>query len=129
MEQSKLQTLVNMLLQSDCKELYVEGEFEKIKIVRSYNDSKPKSQVTIAKNEVKEGPKVNLIEIKSSLVGVFHFYNNYSKGDKIIVGEKIGYVESLTTKNDIVSDFSGNVVDMIGEGEAVEYGQVILTLK
>lgn len=129
MEQSKLQTLVNMLLQSDCKELYVEGEFEKIRIVRSYNDAKPKSQVTIAKNEVKEDVKLNLIEIKSSLVGAFHFYNKYSKGDKVIVGEKIGYVESLTTKNDIISDYSGNVVDMINEGEAVEYGQVILTLK
>lgn len=133
MEQTKLQALVDILLQSDCKELNVEADFEKIRIVRSYSGSSLKSvPQSISSVKIQEEKSVNVKtnDIKSTLVGVFHFNADYKIGDKVVVGEKIGYVESLKTKNDVVSDFSGNVYKIpVEEGETVEYGQVLIVLK
>lgn len=131
MEQSKLNSLVELLLKSDCKELYVEGDFEHVKIVRSYDNEKTvKPAISKVKIETEEkSVKTETNSIKSTMVGVFHFSNNYSVGDKIVVGEKIGYVESLKIKTDVVSDFSGKVARITAkEGETVEYGQPILVL-
>lgn len=131
MEQSKLNSLVELLLKSDCKELYVEGDFERVKIVRSYDDDKSvKPAISKVKIENEEkSVKTETNSIKSTMVGVFHFSNNYSVGDKIVVGEKIGYVESLKIKTDVVSDFSGKVARIAAkEGETVEYGQPIVIL-
>ena len=131
MEQSKLQALVNLLLESDCKELYVEGDSEQVKIVRSYaegNVKKTASQAKIEK-ETEETKKTETNEIKSSMVGVFHFVKTYAKGDKIVVGEKIGFVESLKIKTDVVSDYSGKVYELpVKDGETVEYGQPVMIL-
>ena len=135
MEQTKLQTLVDILLESDSKELYIESEFEKVRIIRSYNEPKksqkpkPVSMVTIIDESEKE-PVLATNEIKSTLVGVFHFNKEYAIGDKIMVGERIGYVESLKIRNDVISDFSGDVCEIPAkEGETVEYGQVLMVVK
>ena len=133
MEQMKIQALVDVLLESDSKELYIESDIEKIKIVRSYDNqvsvkAKPVSMAQAAP-VVEETVKVQTNEIKSNLVGIFHFNTTYNVGDKIMVGEKIGYVETLKTKTDVVSDFSGNVYELpISDGDTVEFGQVIMVL-
>lgn len=135
MEQTKLQALVNILLESDSKELYIESEFEKVRIIRSYNEAKktpkpkPASMVKII-DETENEPVLSTNEIKSTLVGIFHFNKDYSLGDKIMVGERIGYVESLKIRNDVISDFSGDVCEIpVQEGETVEYGQVLMVVK
>ena len=134
MEQTKLQALVDTLLESNCKELYIESEFEKVRIIRSYKESiksktpKPASMVNIIEEE--KAPSQITNEIKSTLVGVFHFNKEYSLGDRIMVGERIGYVESLKIRNDVISDFSGDVCDIPAkDGETVEYGQVLMVVK
>ena len=134
MEQTKLQALVDTLLESNCKELYIESEFEKVRIIRSYKEGiksktpKPTSMVNIIEEE--KAPSQITNEIKSTLVGVFHFNKEYSLGDRIMVGERIGYVESLKIRNDVISDFSGDVCDIPAkEGETVEYGQVLMVVK
>ena len=85
--------------------------------------------VTIIDESEKE-PVLATNEIKSTLVGVFHFNKEYAIGDKIMVGERIGYVESLKIRNDVISDFSGDVCEIPAkEGETVEYGQVLMVVK
>ncbi len=134
MEQTKLQALVDLLLDSDSKEIYIESELERVRIIRSYNEEKrivkpkPASMVNIVEEE--KAPTQITNDIKSTLVGVFHFNKEYSLGDKIMVGERIGYVESLKIRNDVISDFSGDVCDIpVHEGETVEYGQVLMVVK
>lgn len=129
MEQSKINTLVELLLKSDCKELYVEGDSEHVKIVRSYDEAKKPVASKVKIDTAEKSVKKETNEIKSAIVGVFHFVNSYKIGDKIVVGEKIGYVESLNIKTDVISDFSGKICELpTKDGETVEYGQPVMIL-
>ena len=128
MEQAQLEKLVKILLDSECRELSVDTEDIKVKIVRSFAEKK----MSRAKIETEEKIKsyTEYTEIKSVLVGVFHFNKNYAEGDEIALGEKIGYIESLKTKTDVVSSVSGTVAEILTEdNEAVEYGSLIMKIR
>lgn len=129
MEQTKLELLVSALLESDCKELYVESDFEKVRIVRSYPVAKKAAKKKTSKAQ-QEKSIVENHEIKSTLVGIFRWNNEYRVGDVVSIGEKIGYLDSLKTKTDVVSDVSGEILEVLVEdGVPVEYGQVLVVVK
>jgi len=129
MEQTKLEMLVSALLESDCKELYVESDFEKVRIVRSYPVTKKATKKKTSKAQ-QEKSIVENHEIKSTLVGIFRWNNEYRVGNLVSVGEKIGYLDSLKTKTDVISDVSGEILEVLVEdGMPVEYGQVLVVVK
>lgn len=51
-------------------------------------------------------------------------------GDKVNKGDIIGYIEAMKVMNEVTSDESGEVQEvLVGHGENIEFNQVILTLK
>ena len=51
-------------------------------------------------------------------------------GDKISIGDVLCIVEAMKVMNEIQSDISGEIVDILVEdGESVEYGQPLFKIK
>lgn len=74
--------------------------------------------------------------IKSPLVGTFYASPSedappyVSVGDNIKVGQALGIVEAMKLMNEIESEFDGVIEEiLVGNGEAVEYGQALFRLK
>ena len=74
--------------------------------------------------------------VKSPLVGTFYVApaedaSPYVKvGDKVKKGQVLAIVEAMKLMNEIESDFSGEVVQiLVSNGEAVEYGQPLFVIR
>ncbi|MBC7765639.1 MAG: acetyl-CoA carboxylase biotin carboxyl carrier protein [Hyphomonadaceae bacterium] len=83
--------------------------------------------------EVKDDTAYNFV--KSPIVGTFHSLNAIGKGtlnvgDKVEKGQVLCAVEAMKLMNDIESDTSGEVVEvMVKDGDMVEFGQALVKLK
>lgn len=94
------------------------------------NDENPQQVQTNASEETSK-------EISSPMVGTFFLQDSkeltdpQSKvGDKIKVGDIIGYVEAMKVMNEITSDVDGEVVEIVADhGTNVEYDQVLVKVK
>ena len=78
----------------------------------------------------------NLTTITAPLVGTFYSSAKPSeppfinKGDTINQGQSICIIEAMKIFNEIESEFNGKIIDiLISDGEPVEYGQPLFTLK
>lgn len=86
---------------------------------------------TTATKEIADG---NIV--KCPLVGTFYAASSEDAepfikvGDSVKAGQILAIVEAMKLMNDIESDFSGTVVDVLVEnGETVEYGQPLFVIK
>ena len=76
-------------------------------------------------------------EIKSSMVGTFFLQDSkeltepkIKVGDQVKEGDIIGYIEAMKVMNEITSDVSGEVTEIVVEhGTNVEYDQVLVKVK
>lgn len=76
-------------------------------------------------------------EIKSPMVGTFFLQDEkeltkpvIEVGDEINKGDIIGYIEAMKVMNEITSDVSGVVEEiLVQHGSNVEYNQVIVNVK
>mgnify|MGYP001105964567 FL=1 len=76
-------------------------------------------------------------EIKSSMVGTFFLRDSkeltdpqIKVGDQVKEGDIIGYIEAMKVMNEITSDVSGEVTEIVVEhGTNVEYDQVLVKVK
>ena len=84
-----------------------------------------------------EEPEVsaNLLEIKSPIVGTFYRSASPDKppykkvGDKVSVGEVVCIVEAMKLFNEIESEVSGTIVQvMIEDASPIEYDQVLFLI-
>ncbi|ARJ49913.1 acetyl-CoA carboxylase biotin carboxyl carrier protein [Staphylococcus lutrae] len=75
--------------------------------------------------------------IRSQMIGTFYLQDEkeltkpvVKVGDSVKKGDIIGYIEAMKVMNEVTSDESGEVQDiLVQHGENIEYNQVILTLK
>jgi acetyl-CoA carboxylase biotin carboxyl carrier protein len=70
------------------------------------------------------------VSIVATLVGIFHEASPpLSAGSSIVVGQIVGYIESMRLMNEVVSAVSGDIAaTMILEGQPVEYGQPLFSV-
>lgn len=68
--------------------------------------------------------------IRAPMVGIFHSPNGSpSQGAAVAVGDVVGTIESMKLLNDVLSDASGVISEMLVEdGTPVEYGQPLCTV-
>ena len=87
---------------------------------------------TISEESPRPEPKANLLEVKSPMVGTY--YGAPEPGAKPFVeigtevkeGQVLCIIEAMKIMNEIESEFSGVVKDILVEnGHPVEYGQVL----
>ena len=149
MDLRKLKTLIDLVSDSNVSELEITEAEGKVRIVKGSNavvqsyapapiQTTPLAvaPLPVATTEA-AAPEVPAIHaVRSPMVGTF--YRSASPGAKAFVdvgdmvkeGDTICIIEAMKILNEIEADKSGKVVQILCEnGQAVEYGQALLTIE
>ena len=149
MDLRKLKTLIDLVSDSNVSELEITEAGGKVRIVKGSNavvqsyapapiQTTPLAvaPLPVAPTEA-AAPEVPAIHaVRSPMVGTF--YRSASPGAKAFVevgdmvkeGDTICIIEAMKILNEIEADKSGKVVQILCEnGQAVEYGQALLTIE
>lgn len=146
MDIRKIKKLIEMLQASDLREIEVKEGEESVRIARG-GVSSPTEEYVIS-NQATQAVKTTTEKIhiddsntsgnhiKSPIVGTFYRKPAPDKppfvevGDHVEKGQVVCIVEAMKMMNEIKSDFSGTVVAIdVEDGQPVEYGQNIITIK
>ena len=144
MDIRKIKKLIEMLQDSDLKEIEVSQGDESVRISR---DKRPQTAEPIIQKQVvheasnivsqEEMPQeeVKGNKVTSPIVGTFYRKPSPDKdpfikvGDVVEEGDILCIIEAMKMMNEIKSDFSGKVVSIdVEDGQPVEYGQHIITI-
>ena len=151
MDLRKVKSLIDLVSESDISELEISEGPDKVKIVKS---SKVIKETNISKSEdhyitdrqtdedkkdtiQREGEQVNdgSFTILSPMVGTFYRAPSpnskpfVSVGDEIKEGQTLCVVEAMKLMNEIPSDKTGIIREVLVEnGQPVEYGQILFRI-
>ena len=144
MDIRKIKKLIEMLQESDLKEIEVSQGDESVRILRDRfvqtNENKiiQQPEVFSAEPEIQQKIKTSKAEgnvITSPIVGTFYRKPSPDKdpfirvGDTVEKGDVLCIIEAMKMMNEIKSDFSGKIVSIdLEDGEPVEFGQSIITI-
>tara|TARA_X000000368_G_scaffold404469_1_gene380526 strand:- start:312 stop:749 length:438 start_codon:yes stop_codon:yes gene_type:complete len=144
MDIRKIKKLIEMLQDSDLKEIEVSQGDESVRISRdnksqTYVEPVIQKQVVheanVASEKVVHQEEIEGNQITSPIVGTFYRKPSPDKdpfikvGDVVQEGDVLCIIEAMKMMNEIKSDFSGKVVSInIEDGQPVEYGQHIITI-
>lgn len=145
MDIRKIKKLIEMLQESDLKEIEVSQGDESVRILRGGHTenhiirSDMQTQFTQPADvdlEKTDDKKLEIGQaITSPIVGTFYRKPSPDKepfikvGDLIEKGDVLCIIEAMKMMNEIKSDLSGKVVSIdIEDGDPVEFGQRIITL-
>jgi acetyl-CoA carboxylase biotin carboxyl carrier protein len=144
MDIRKIKKLIEMLQESDLKEIEVSQGDESVKIVRdrsaqaNENNIIQQPEVFSAEPEIHQKIETRKTEgnvITSPIVGTFYRKPSPDKdpfirvGDTVQKGDVLCIIEAMKMMNEIKSDFSGKVISIdLEDGQPVEYGQSIITI-
>ena len=144
MDIRKIKKLIEMLQESDLKEIEVSQGDESVRILRSSlnetdaNKVIQQTEVYSAEPNIEQKIEPKKIEgniITSPIVGTFYRKPSPDKdpfikvGDSVEQGDVLCIIEAMKMMNEIKSDFSGKIVSIdVEDGQPVEYGQHIITI-
>ena len=144
MDIRKIKKLIEMLQESDLKEIEVSQGDESVRILRSglnetgANKVFQQTEVYSAEPNIEQKIEPKKIEgniITSPIVGTFYRKPSPDKDPFIKVGDSVEQVdvlciiEAMKMMNEIKSDYSGKIVSIdVEDGQPVEYGQHIITI-
>ena len=144
MDIRKIKKLIEMLQESDLKEIEVSQGDESVKIVRdrsvqaNRNNIIQQPEVFSAEPEIQQEIEISKTEgnvITSPIVGTFYRKPSPDKdpfirvGDTVQKGDVLCIIEAMKMMNEIKSDFSGKVISIdLEDGQPVEYGQSIIII-
>ncbi len=144
MDIRKIKKLIEMLQESDLKEIEVSQGDESVRILRGgsneigINKISQQAEVYSAEPDIEQKIEPKKIEgniITSPIVGTFYRKPSPDKdpfikiGDTVEQGDVLCIIEAMKMMNEIKSDFSGKIVSIdVEDGQPVEYGQHIITI-
>ena len=144
MDIRKIKKLIEMLQDSDLKEIEVSQGDESVRISRdnksqTYVEPVIQKQIVheanVASEKVVHQEEIEGNQITSPIVGTFYRKPSPDKdpfikvGDVVQEGDVLCIIEAMKMMNEIKSDFSGKVVSInVEDGQPVEYGQHIITI-
>ena len=144
MDIRKIKKLIEMLQESDLKEIEVSQGDESVRILRDRfvqtngNTIIQQSEVSGAESEIQQKIETSKAEgnvITSPIVGTFYRKPSPDKdpfirvGDTVEKGDVLCIIEAMKMMNEIKSDFSGKIVSIdLEDGAPVEFGQSIITI-
>ena len=144
MDIRKIKKLIEMLQESDLKEIEGSQGDESVRILRDRvvqtNGNKiiQQPEVFSAEPEIQQKIETSKAEgnvITSPIVGTFYRKPSPDKdpfirvGDTVEKGDVLCIIEAMKMMNEIKSDFSGKIVSIdLEDGEPVEFGQSIITI-
>ena len=154
MEMEKMIELIDAVSKSDLTGFKYEEEGIKLHLSKKENTcyvtenlSAPVNAVTTSAAEIKKAAEGDQISgtsaeeipvgnvVESPLVGTFYAApaedaESFVKvGDRVEKGQKLGIVEAMKLMNEIESDYSGTVAEiLVNNQEGVEYGQPLFRI-
>ena len=144
MDIRKIKKLIEMLQDSDLKEIEVSQGDESVRISRDNNAqiyAELPIQKQFANNAIAVSQEEMLQEevkgniVTSPIVGTFYRKPSPDKdpfikiGDVVEEGDILCIIEAMKMMNEIKSEYSGKVVSInVEDGQPVEYGQHIITI-
>jgi acetyl-CoA carboxylase biotin carboxyl carrier protein len=153
MDLRKLKTLIDLVSDSNVSELEITEAEGKVRIVKGSNvvmqgyapaqmQMAPMAQTPAAAPPASAAAELAAPEapalhaVKSPMVGTFYRSSApgaksfVEVGDTVKVGDTICIIEAMKILNEIEADKAGKVVQILCEnGQAVEYGQSLLTIE
>lgn len=149
MSYESVKELVNRFEQSDIREMNV--SIEGLSLYLSKNDKNQSHDISVIEQskqtkapnmsdpEIKDIPQQKEVTegqiIKSPIVGVVYTAsepgkpNFVSVGDNVAVGDTLCIIEAMKIMNDVVSDVSGVVTEvLVNNEEVVEFGQPLFKI-
>ena len=156
MDLRKLKTLIDLVSDSNVSELEITEAEGKVRIVKGSNvvaqtyapaAAQPVQTANPVAPAAAPAPVPTAVEaavpeeaalhaVKSPMVGTFYRSSSpgaksfVEVGDMVKVGDTICIIEAMKILNEIEADKAGKVVQILCEnGQAVEYGQSLLTIE
>ena len=149
MDIRKVKKLMELLEQSGMAEIEIKEGEESVKISRYGNaplmtptiSQQPAAMVTPSQVEstttaANKGAEVSGDLISSPMVGTYYSAPSPSAkpfvtvGQHVNKGDTIGIIEAMKIMNQIETDHSGTVVEiLVKDGEAVEFGQALIVIQ
>ena len=151
MDIRKVKKLMELLEESGMSEIEIKEGEESVKISRYGNSPAPaqhpiqsfvqqqapvSSAPTSQTASPNEQPQETGQSVTSPMVGTFYSAPSptakpfVSIGQKINQGDTVGIIEAMKIMNQIESDQSGTVIEILAkDGEAVEFGQSLIVLE
>ena len=150
LDHNQLRELIALLGESDIQELKLEGDDFRLELRRNLPASQPQVVMQAAPAAPAPAPvaapsaappaapavRGDLVEITAPMVATF--YRAPSPGDppfvelgaRINVGQTVCILEAMKLMNELESEVSGEVVEILVEnGTPVEFGQVLMRVK
>ena len=131
---TKNKNLTNVTIDNNKTENNVTEQLINIEDDTNNNDNITKDDLVDEKSTNEDVS--NLTTATAPLVGTFYAASKEGEppfinvGDTISVGQSICIIEAMKIFNEIESEFNGRIVEiLISDGEPVEYGQALFTLK
>jgi len=135
MDLNSLKKFIAFMEENSLCELEIEEEGKKIRLKKFTQDTGSITPVMFTK-QAEEAKKSEFIEIKSPMVGTFYQApspgaKSYAeKGQTISQGDVVCIIEAMKLMNEIKSDITGEIVDVLAEnGEPVEFNQPLFLVK
>tara|TARA_B100000767_G_C19729067_1_gene520779 strand:+ start:1218 stop:1643 length:426 start_codon:yes stop_codon:yes gene_type:complete len=140
MDIRKIKKLIEMLQESDLKEIEVSQGDESVRILRNNNSDKEtvilSSTERMPEESLKKSSDIQIGNIITSpIVGTFYRKPSPDKdpfikvGDFVEQGDVLCIIEAMKMMNEIKSEYSGKIISIdIEDGQPVEYGQKIITI-
>ncbi|WP_047394506.1 biotin/lipoyl-containing protein [Cetobacterium sp. ZOR0034] len=130
-DEFQIEDLISVLSECGLTEIsYEENENLKIKIKKS-----PQRKVVVPKEVVQPIKEVskkedNVKNILSTGIGKYFYENSVKVGDKIKVGQDLGYIHVMGLKTPLKATVAGEVLEItVKDGGVVDYGKVLLKVK
>ena len=130
-EEFQIEDLINVLSECGLTEIsYEENENLKIKIKKSPQPKvvMPKETSQPAKETGKK--EENMKTVVSTGIGKYFYKDAVKIGDKIKVGQDLGYIYVMGLKTPLKSTVGGEVMEItVEDGGVVDYGKALLKVK
>ena len=144
----KIEQLIKLVKENDVKKFKYKDYENEIELDFTENDANhitsnkaeknDSNKIDNAKNEENDSTNEHTYQqIKSQMVGTFFLQDEkeltnpiIQVGDEIKKGDTVGYIEAMKVLNEVTSDVSGVVEEILVEhGSSVEYNQLIVNVK
>lgn len=132
MDVKKIEELIEVLQGSRAEEICVRKGDSSVCVRKGCKAAPAPAQPrTVAQRAEPVQDPSNERLIKAVMVGIFHKVDGIcSVGAEVTEGQVVGAIESMKLLNDVVSEVSGTVVEVLVEdGMPVEYGQPLFRVE
>lgn len=137
MNYKDIKKLVKLLKEEDLAVISFSDETTSIHLERNNSTGTVQAAPSTPSESTGEEATSELLEIKAQQLGTFFINKDENSddtfvavGDTVSKGDQVGFIEAMKVFNDVKSDVSGTVEEiLVSNGDTVEFGDVLIRLR